>query len=217
MVGRPNGRILVSGLDTAPSLQADLDAAAYGRGIDVRSFREGSGVGSSDDTSFVLRQVPSIGFFTGFHADYHRPTDDWEKIDAEGGAAVSRLALALVERVANRREPVAFVPAGSQTNPHAGPAPSSGSGGYGPYFGSVPDFADDQEGVRFADVREGSPAAKAGLQRGDVLVSFAGTPIKTLYDFTFALRSKKPGDKVDVIVKREGKDVHATVELGNRP
>ncbi len=218
MIGRTKGRLLVSGTDTAPSLQADLDAAANGRDLDIRSFREGSGVGSSDDTSFVLRQVPSIGFFSGFHADYHRPTDDWDKIDAEGGAAVTRLALDLVRRIANRREPISFVPSPSETNPHASPAPSSGgSSGYGPYFGSVPDFADDQEGVRFADVREGSPASKAGLERGDVLVSFAGTSIKTLYDFTFALRQKRPGDRVDVIVMREGREVRATVELGNRP
>jgi S1-C subfamily serine protease len=66
-------------------------------------------------------------------------------------------------------------------------------------------------------VRSGSPAAKAGLRGGDVMIAFAGMPIKTLYDFTFALREKKPGDRVDVIVMREGKELKATVELSTRP
>jgi len=66
-------------------------------------------------------------------------------------------------------------------------------------------------------VRAGSPAAKAGFKAGDVMISFAGAPIKTLYDFTFGLRDKKPGDKVEVTVLRDGKRITATVELTNRP
>ena len=89
--------------------------------------------------------------------------------------------------------------------------------GYGPYFGSVPDFADEGQGVKFADVRAGSPAAKAGFRKGDVLTAFGGAPIKSLYDFTFALREKKPGDKVEATVMRDGKAITAMVELTNRP
>jgi S1-C subfamily serine protease len=82
----------------------------------------------------------------------------------------------------------------------------------------VPDFGDtDSRGVKFADVRNGSPAAKAGLKKDDLLMSFDGKPIKNLYDFTFALQAKQPGDKVEVIVLRQGKEVKATVELTNRP
>lgn len=212
MIGRPAGRILLSGLDTAPSLQADVDASNDG-GLEIRMFKEGSNVGSSDDTSFVLRRIPSIGFFSGFHEDYHKPSDDWQKIDAEGGASVARLALALATRLANRNDRPAFVE--PQTQGHGSAAAGSVSG-YGPYFGSVPDFAGDQDGVRFADVRANSPAALAGFRRGDVLVEFDGTPIKTLYDFTFALRQKRPGDRVQVVVRRDGQDVRAEVELGRR-
>src|SRR5438046_6201416 len=80
-------------------------------------------------------------------------------------------------------------------NPHAG-TPSGGSGGYGPYFGSIPDFGQIENGVRFSDVKPGSPAAKAGLKAGDVLVQFGDKPIKNLYDFTDALRRSKVGDVV---------------------
>ena len=88
--------------------------------------------------------------------------------------------------------------------------------GYGPYFGSVPDFAETKNGVRFADVRDGSPAAKAGLKGGDVLIEFDGKPIQNLYDFTYALRAKRPGDEVVVKVRRGGETVAAKVVLAER-
>jgi len=215
MVGRANGRIFVSGLDTAPDLDADLKAADADLPLKLSLTGDGSAIGgSSDNTSFLLRRIPSIFFFSGLHADYHRPTDDWEKIDAEGGAAVGTLAYELAQRIAARADRVAFVEPPPQD--HSG---SAGAGaGYGPYFGSVPDFGDtDSKGVKFADVRDGSPAGKAGLKKDDVLILFDGKPIKTLYDFTFALQAKQPGDKVEVVVLRQGKEVRATVELTNRP
>ena len=217
MVGRANGRILVSGLETAPDLKEDLKAAQAGLSINVSTSREGSaGLGASDDTSFSLRAVPSIFFFSGLHADYHRPSDDWEKIDAPGGSAVASLAYGFATRIAARPDRVAYVRPPTQTT--QGSTGSAPGGGYGPYFGSIPDFAEgDSAGVKFAEVREGSPAAKAGLQRDDVMTSFGGMPIKTLYDFTFALREKKPGDKVEVVVLRNGKEIRTMVELTNRP
>ena len=81
----------------------------------------------------------------------------------------------------------------------------------------MPDFANEGQGVKFAEVRAGSPAAKAGLRGGDVMIQFGAAPIKTLYDFTFALRERKPGDRVDVVVLRNGKEVKASVELTTRP
>jgi PDZ domain/Peptidase family M28 len=209
MIGRPAGRILVSGVESAPSLDGDVKAASAGRGVSVKAFREGAGVGSSDDTTFLLRRVPAIGFFSGFHADYHRPSDDLDKIDAAGAAEVTRLAVALVERIAARTERPAFVEPSVQPR-----MTSTGDGrGYGPYFGSVPDFADSGTGVRFADVRSGSPADKAGLRRGDVLVKFGGAPIANIQDFTYQLRKRRPGDTVEVVVLRDGQEVAAQVTL----
>jgi len=98
----------------------------------------------------------------------------------------------------------------------AGPVSSSSGGGYGPYFGSVPDFGEGTTGVKFADIREGSPAAKAGLKAADVLVEFDGKPIQNLYDFTYALQAKKPGDVVKVKVMRGTETVEAEVTLTKR-
>jgi hypothetical protein len=216
MVGRAGGRIMVDGLANAPAVEEDLKSAEQSSSLKLRALRGGPGAGASDDATFLLRKIPAINFFSGFHSDYHRPSDTWEKIDAAGGAAVGDLALALARQISNRAQRPAFVETVQQQDPHASGNVGAVSG-YGPYFGSVPDFANEGQGVKFAEVRAESPAAKAGLRGGDVMIGFGGAPIKTLYDFTFALRERKPGDRVEVVVVRDGKEMKVTVELTNRP
>jgi len=98
MVGRSRGAVDVSGLDVA-ALKSDLMAAAQVTGgIEIK--QEGPGAGRSDDSSFLDAHVPAVNFFTGFHPDYHRPTDDWEKINKEGTARVAALALEFAARIA---------------------------------------------------------------------------------------------------------------------
>jgi S1-C subfamily serine protease len=111
------------------------------------------------------------------------------------------------------------VAAEPEPDPHRGqatPGQAAPGPGYGPYFGSVPDFAQEQDGVKFADIRPDSPAAKAGLQAGDVLVKFGEREIHNLYEFTDALRRSKVGDEVPVEVMRAGQRVSARVTLEAR-
>ncbi len=91
-----------------------------------------------------------------------------------------------------------------------------GGSGYGPNFGSIPDFNEPPTGVRFADVRDGTPAALAGLKAGDIMVKFGDQDIRNLYDFTYALRARKPGDEVIVEVLRGDKKISAKVKLTER-
>jgi hypothetical protein len=109
MVGRANGSVDVSGLEAAPSMEADFVAAVKASGTTLKIKREGPGAGRSDDYHFIVRRIPAINFFTGFHPDYHRPGDDWEKIDAAGTSQVARLALELAAALANRSARPAFV------------------------------------------------------------------------------------------------------------
>ena len=131
--------------------------------------------------------------------------------NADGAVRILSLVYLMLDKVATDVSPLQYVEVQEPSQPRGG----SGSG-YGPYFGSVPDFRDDLKGVLFADVQNNSPAAKAGLKPGDLLVQFDGKPIENLYDFTYALRSKKPGDMVQVVVKRNGQDVKADVLLEAR-
>jgi len=108
MVGRARGNVDVSGLEYAPSIEDDLKNAAQGlRGLSIK--REGPGAGRSDDSSFQARRIPAINFFTGFHGDYHRPGDDWEKIDAQGTSQIATLAFELAARLAARPARPEFV------------------------------------------------------------------------------------------------------------
>jgi hypothetical protein len=102
MVGRANGRVEVGGLNTGGPLREEVEQAARVAGLDVRPG--GPGAGRSDDSSFLDRRIPSVHFFTGFHNDYHAPTDDWPQIDANGTARVATLALELAARLAERPE-----------------------------------------------------------------------------------------------------------------
>jgi hypothetical protein len=197
----------VGGAGTSPEFRSLLARAAGDAGLTAR-LTDG-GYGASDHTSFYVRNIPVLFFFSGLHADYHRPSDDWEKIDAEGATRV----LALVRDVALGLNGLPARPRFTKVAEPPGSRALAGGSGYGAYFGSIPDMGDEVKGVRFADVRPGSPAAKAGLRGGDVLVEFAGREIRSLEDFTYMLRTHKPGDLVPVKVLRDGGTVTAQVRL----
>lgn len=213
MIGRvQQGKLFVGGSGTGSTLKSVLGSVATT--VDLKlDLSEQSGYGSSDHTSFTTKEVPILFFFSGLHADYHKPSDTWDKIDSAQAAKV----LGLVAGVAGALAAASDRPLYARVDPPKMPAGASGGGsGYGPYFGSIPDFTEIPNGVRFSDIRSGSPAAKAGLKGGDILVEFDGKPIQNLYDYTFALRSKKPGDTVKVKVLREGKPLDAQVVLEQR-
>ena len=90
MVGRARGAVDVSGLEVSPSMEADLSGRHGAAAAALKIKREGPGAGRSDDSNFIDRRIPAINFFTGFHPDYHRPGDDWEKIDAAGTSGSRR-------------------------------------------------------------------------------------------------------------------------------
>jgi hypothetical protein len=213
MIGRMrDSKVYVSGTGTGSTLQGLLDSTKTRHDITV-DISEKAGWGASDHTSFTAKHVPVVFFFSGLHADYHRPSDTWDKIDAPGTVRLLDLIADLSWQLANDAQRPQYVRV-------AEPSPQGavgGGGGYGPAFGSVPDFSEvPGGGVKFADVREGSPAAKAGLKAGDILVEFDGKRIQNLYDFTYALRAKKPGDTVLVKVIRSGQTIEAKVLLAER-
>jgi len=207
-VGRmKDGQLYAMGVDTGQGLRALVEQAAAG--LDVKLHLRGDGIGPSDHTAFVNRDRPVVFFFTGTHGDYHRASDTWDKVDAEGLRKVVAIAYNTARALADRDDRLAFV----RVAPAAPPAARGGS--YGPYFGSVPDFAENPApGVRLSGVRPGSPADRAGFRPGDVIVRFAGVTVRTLDDLTFALRKQRPGDVVEVVYVRDGAEhaVQATLE-----
>ena len=206
MVGRLRDRTLYAGgLDSGSGLREAVSAQAGGLTLALR----GDPFGRSDHTAFYSAGRPVLFLFTGAHADYHRPGDTWDKINGPGLAEVTAFAARVVEAVGSMPAPPAYV--------RVAAPPSSVRGGYGPFFGVVPEFGEREGGgVRVGDVRAGSPAESAGVRAGDVIVTFAGMTVGTLQDFSFALRSRRPGDRVDVVVRRDGAEHRFQAVLGER-
>lgn len=218
MIGRVRaGKLYIGGTATGSTLRALVQKlASQNTDLNV-DFSEGPEAGSSDHTSFIAKGIPSLFFFSGLHSDYHKPSDTWDKIDAPDAAKVLRLVAEVTDQLREDEARPAFVKPSAPAGHGGGdPGPVSSSSGYGPWFGSVPDFGEGVTGVKFADVTGGSPAAKAGLKAGDIMVEFDGKPLGNLYDFTYALRAKKPGDEVKVKVIRDNKPLEVTVTLGKR-
>ena len=215
MIGRlRDKKVYVGGTGTGSTFGELLKAASARHGVQT-DLSEKAGYGSSDHMSFTMKQMPVLFFFSGLHADYHKPSDTWDKIDAPGAVKLLELISDVMGTLADEPGRPQFVRVVEQ-QPHGQVAGSSSKSGYGPDFGSIPDFAEIPNGVRFADVRPGSPAAKAGLKAGDIMTSFDGKPIQNLYDFTYALRAKKPGQEVLVKVLREAQTIEAKVLLTER-
>jgi Zn-dependent M28 family amino/carboxypeptidase len=212
MVGRMQGRRLyVMGVDTGQGLRGLVEPAAAG--LPVTLSLRGDGVQPSDHTAFLTRERPVLFFFTGAHPDYHRPSDTWDKVDADGLRTVVAVASRVVRALADRDDRPAFVRVAAAPSRETTGRPA----GYGPVFGIVPDFAERAEpGVLLSGVRAGSPAERAGLRAGDVVVRFAGVTVRTLDDLTFALRSRRAGDTVDVTYRRDGTERTAETTLEQR-
>jgi Tol biopolymer transport system component len=159
----------------------------------------------SDATAFYPKGIPVLHFFTGSHEDYHRPSDDADKLNVEGIERITKFARGLVNDLVNQPARPDYVTVARA---------ETGRGNretLRAYLGTIPDYTQEVEGVKLSGVRGGAPAEKAGLKGGDVIVEFAGQQIKNVYDYTYALDAVKIGQPVDVVVLRDGKRVKVTV------
>ncbi len=209
MIGRiKDDKVYIGGVGTGSTFKALLEQAQKDAPFKIEY--SAGGYSSSDHTSFVGKKIPVLFFFSGLHSDYHKPSDTADKINAPSAARLLDMVESVTMQLASAQDPPAFQVVAEEK------PPGGGGGGYGPYFGSIPDFGQVENGVKFADVKPNSPAAKAGLKAGDILVQFGDKPIKNLYDFTDALRRSKVGDVVEVKVLRDGTPVTATVKLEQR-
>jgi membrane-associated protease RseP (regulator of RpoE activity) len=161
------------------------------------------GFGPSDHSSFYAKQVPVLFFWTGSHVDYHKPSDTADKINYADEARI----LSLIRRViydidTNDRRPV-YTVAKSESTGRAG--------GFRVYLGTIPNYADSNDGLLLDGVRDDSPAAKAGLKAGDKIVKLAGREVRNVYDYTYALGEMKAGQEYEVELMRGGERIKAMI------
>ena len=224
MVGRLSDKdeLTVVGVGSSPGLETLVDAQGSTAGFKIKKVKGVSdGFGGSDHESFYDKRVPVLFPFTGLHTEYHRPSDDTERINFAGMRRIADFGEAILVDLARRPDRPTFVASAAPKNPHGAGMPAGGGAdpgrvGIRASLGTVPDYAAEGTGVKLADVRAGSPAEKAGLKGGDTIVGFAGKPVATIYDYTDGLNRSKPGDQVDVTVKRDGQELTFKVTLGSR-
>lgn len=203
MVGRlEENKLIIYGTGAAIEFDALVDEINEKYGFDIT--KRPTGFGPSDHATFYGKQIPALHFFTGTHPDYHRPTDDAEKINVQGLDRVTEMVTDFAITLANADERPRYQATQRSSQPRSGDRP---------YFGSIPDFAEDVEGYAISGVAKDSPAAKGGLQGGDVIIRFGESKISNLEDFDSALRKYKAGDKVKVAVLRDGQHVDLEVTL----
>ncbi len=222
MVGRIRANVVyIGGAGTAPAFDKMLDEADKGfvdpQGkaeppFELKSFGRG-GYGPSDHMSFALHKIPVLFFFSGMHADYHRPTDTSDKINYAGMEEVAQFGEKLVTELIDMPRQT-YVEVNDSGNAMA----HMTGGGTRVTLGVVPDYSEGTEqtqtrGVRITGTVPGSPAAAAGLKEGDIIMQFGADKIDSLYDLSDVLGKSKPGDKIKLGVMRAGKRVELEATL----
>jgi len=215
MVGRLSDKseLTMIGTGTSPDAQAMVEALGKTAGLKIKTVSGMTdGFGGSDHESFYSKDIPVLFAFTGIHSDYHRPSDDSDKINYAGMARIADYMELILLDVARRPERPRFVQLSASSTPAR-----SASSGMNVTLGVMPDYADESKsGLKLSDVRKGGPAAKAGIQGGDTITQIGGKPISTIHDYMESLGRYKSGDVVDVVVKRDGKDLTIKVDLGKQ-
>ncbi len=205
MIGRLNGEksLTIIGAGTSSKWKEMLNQKnSYG----FKLAMSDGGSGGSDHQSFSNKSIPVLFFFSGTHSDYHKPSDDVDKINFAGEENIANYVYDIAQEIQklNKRLDYVKVEEVAQQRP---------SGRARVTVGTVPEFGYTGAGYKLSGTTEGSPAAKAGMKAGDIIVKFGPKTVGNIYDFMYAVQDYKAGDKVDVIVLRDGKETTFTLEL----
>ncbi len=204
MVGRLNASrsLAVNGVGTSPAWKPVFENNATYHGFKIASTE--SGQGPSDHTSFYLKGMPVLHFFTGQHKDYHKPSDDSQFINYEGIIEIADLAVDLIHQK-NQSGRLAF----TKTKDESGKRSSS----FKVTLGIMPDYLYSDGGIRLDGVTEGKPAFLAGLKAGDIITKVGDTVIKDMNGYMEVLAKYNKKDKVNVEFKRDGHPMNLMVEF----
>jgi hypothetical protein len=196
MIGRLNDstkKLMVYGVGTSPLLVNKVEKTNNY----FKLVLDSSGVGPSDHTSFYLKDIPVLHFFTGQHSDYHKPSDDFEKINFAGEQKVLEYIIELIKAI--ELEPkLEFKKTRDSNNDNA------------PKFkvtlGIMPDYSFEGKGVKVDGVSDNKPAFNAGVKKGDIIIKLGGLDIIDMRTYMQGLADSKKGDTKELIVKRNGKN-----------
>jgi C-terminal processing protease CtpA/Prc len=175
-----------------------------GEKYDFKMVNKPGGFGPSDHASFCAKEVPVLFLWTDYHDDYHRPSDTADKINVEGMRRIADLSQEAITTLVQMDRPE-YIKVKSD--------PGSPGKYEGPTLGIRPSYSDEEEGLLIGGVVEGRPAAKAGLQAEDRIISIDGKPIKNIQTYMTVLGRYKKGTTIEVGILREGKKQIVKVKL----
>jgi aminopeptidase YwaD len=204
MIGRldPQTKTLaVNGTGTSPVWEPLLQKFASDQ---LKIKTDSSGIGPSDHTSFYLKNIPVLHFFTGSHADYHKPSDDWEKINTKGQADVLTLIAKIINEL-DRQPKLTFLTTKAK--------PMTSRSAFKVTMGIMPSYTADEQGVKVDGVTDGRPGQKAGIQTGDIIIQMGDLVIKDIQDYMAALGKFDKGQTIPVKVKRGSEIITLTVNF----
>jgi aminopeptidase N len=209
-VGRlGQNQLMVFGTSSARQWPHIFRGVSYVTGVPVKLVAAEWGTG--DQRSFLDAGIPAVQLFSGVHGDYHRPTDTVDKIDADGLVRVASVARETVVYLAGRETPLTTTLGSGRSATEASPHDAGTRRRVS--LGTVPDFAYEGRGYRIGDVRPDSPAARAGLQAGDVIVRFGTTSITDLRALAQVLRRMQPGNRIELTYIRNGREYRTQARL----
>jgi len=213
-VGRlQNDQLILFGTGTAKEFPATLRGLNASFGFDLVLNEEGAG--GSDHTSFFMKDIPVLHFFTGTHADYSKVSDEADKVNYAGLKQVAGYAAELTRYLRYRERPLTFVASGrEEAEKLANLAKTQGKRKAS--LGFAPDFAGQGKGVKIGAVTPGGCAEAAGILAGDVLLAIDGEEVASLADYAMILRMHQPGDQVEVQVLRGDETLLLTATLQGR-
>jgi len=212
MVGRAkSGRLQVMGAGTSTVFPGWLPEAASRANLDPIVTLSGHGIGGSDHQSFIKRGIPALHLFTGVHTDYHKPSDDAGKFESDGTRRIVEYVRFLVGKIASLDTlPFSEVELAEEDDR------AQKDRSWSVWFGSVPDYAGEGGGLLLSGVQDNSPAARAGLLGGDVILQLGDIEVDTIHDFVHALQIYQPGNVLSCRINRRGVEQSVTVTLGTR-
>ncbi len=204
MVGRmQDNKLSVQATGSSPAWARIIEQANVAAGFDLAVQEDP--YQPTDVATFNGAGIPSLSFFTGTHADYHKPSDTPDKIDYEDLDRVVDFAAAIVKRIEDTPEAPAFTKVDQQLQQGAGRA------GVRVFTGTIPDYSSEVKGLLLGGVVGGGPAEQAGLRKGDIIVEIAGQTIANIYDYTYALDILKIGEPAKVVYVRDGRKIDTTI------
>lgn len=197
MIGRynPEKGIVVSGVGTSPSWVKTLDSKLP-KGMTIKT--DSSGIGPSDHTSFYLKDIPVLHFFTGTHSDYHKPSDDIEKLNLEGERKVLNYIAAITDTLSQLPK-LEFTKTATKS--------TSDTPAFKVTLGIIPDYTFNGPGVKIDGVTTGRPAEKAGILTGDIILKLSDFAIGDIQDYMKGLSKFSKGQTIPVTIKRAGKEL----------